>query len=82
MYKKYCLKFESTKDSLFYLLCFAIYKMVDSEYSIDTYKSVKISIETVMRNLEMLKFVPDHLKTKKMFKYAVKKITLSFKICS
>ena len=36
--------------------------MVDCEYSIDTYKSVNISIGTVMRNPEMLKFVPDRLK--------------------
>ena len=34
--------------------------MVDREYSIDTYKSI-----TVMRNLEMLKIVPDHLKINK-----------------
>ena len=27
-----------------------------------------------MKNLEMLKFVPDQLKTKKMCKYAVKKL--------
>ena len=39
--------------------------MVDSEYSIDIYKSVKISIGAVMRSPEILKFVPDHLKTKK-----------------
>ena len=38
--------------------------MVDSEYSMGIYKSVKISIGAVMENLEMLKFVPDHLKTK------------------
>ena len=38
--------------------------MVDSGYSMDIYKSVKISIGTVMRNPEMFKFVPDHLKTK------------------
>ena len=30
----------------------------------------------------MLKFVLDHLETKKMCKQAVKKITLSNKICS
>ena len=29
----------------------------------DIYKSLNISIETVMKNPEMLKFVPDHLKT-------------------
>ena len=38
--------------------------MVDSEYSMDIYKSVKLSIGTVMTNPEMLKFVPDHRKTK------------------
>ena len=32
------------------------------------YKSLNISIGTVMKNPEMLKFVPDHLKTKKTFK--------------
>ena len=46
--------------------------MVGSKYSIDIYKSVKISIEAVMRNPELLKFVLDHLKTKKMCKHAVK----------
>ena len=30
--------------------------MVDCEYSIDIYKSVKTSIGTIMRNLEMLNF--------------------------
>ena len=35
-----------------------------------------------MENPEMLKFVPDHLKTKKLCKYAVKKITVSIKISS
>ena len=33
--------------------------MVDSEYNIDTYKSVKISIGAVMKYPEMLKFVPN-----------------------
>ena len=37
------------------------------------YKSLNISIWTIMRNPEMWKFVPDHLKTKKMGKHAVKK---------
>ena len=48
--------------------------MVDSEYSMGTYKSGKISIWKIMRNPEMLKFVPDLLKTKKMRKHAVKKL--------
>ena len=40
----------------------------------EVYKSINISIVTVMKNSEMLKFVPDHLKTKKMCKHAVKKL--------
>ena len=31
----------------------------------DIYKSLNITIGAVMKNPEMLKFVPDHLKTKK-----------------
>ena len=37
-------------------------------------KSVIIGIGTVLKNPKMLKFVFDHLKTKKMCKHAVKKI--------
>ena len=48
--------------------------MADSEYSTYIYKSLNISIGTVMKNPEMLKFVLDHLKTKKMCKHAVKKL--------
>ena len=59
--------------AVFVLFLFSIYKTVDSEYNKDNYKSSKISIATVMKNPEMLKFVPDHLKTKKMCKQAIKK---------
>ena len=45
--------------------------MVDSMV---IYKSLNVSIGTVMKNSEMLKFVPEHLKTKKMCKHAVKKL--------
>ena len=48
--------------------------MVNSEYSIHTYKPVKISIGTVMRNPEMLKFLPDHRNIKKMCRHAFKKL--------
>ena len=48
--------------------------MVDSEYSMNIYKSVTISIGAVVKNPEMLKFVLDHLKAKKMCKHAVKKL--------
>ena len=46
--------------------------MVDS---MDIYKSLNINFETVMKNPEMLKVVPDNLKTKKMCKHAVKKLS-------
>ena len=40
----------------------------------NVYKSLSISIATVMKNPEMLKNVPHHLKTRKMCKHAVKKL--------
>ena len=46
--------------------------MVDSEYCPDNYKSLKISIAAIIKNLEVLRFVSDHLKAKKMCKNAVK----------
>ena len=48
--------------------------MVDNEYSTNIYKSLKISIGAVMKSSDMLKFIPDHLKTKTMCKHAVKKL--------
>ena len=42
--------------------------MVDSEYGTDNYKSSKISIGAIIKNPEMLQFVPDHLNIKKMWK--------------
>ena len=47
--------------------------MVDREYNMDIYKYVKINTGTEMKSPEMLKFVPDDLKTQKMSKHAVKK---------
>ena len=44
-------------------------------------KPVKISIGTVMRNPKMLKFITDHLKTKKMCTHELENC-LSIKICS
>ena len=58
------------------MFCFATYKMVDSEYSMDIYKTAKISIGTVMRVPEMLAFVRGHFKIKKMCKHAVKNYLL------
>ena len=48
--------------------------MVDSDYSSDNFKTLKISIDAIMKDPEMLKYVPDHLKTKNMWKHAVKKL--------
>ena len=39
------------------------------------HKSININIWTAMKNPEMLKFVSDLLKTKKMCKYAVKNLS-------
>ena len=41
----------------------------------DIYKSLNINISTVMKNPNMLKFVPDHLKTKKICRRADKKLS-------
>ena len=45
------------------------------------YKSLNISIRAVMKNPEIVKFILDHLKTKKCASMQLK-ITSSIKICS
>ena len=55
--KKYCLKRQSVQSSFILLLLFSINKIFDS---INIYKSFNINTETVMKNPEMLKFVPNH----------------------
>ena len=71
--KNIVLNFSLIKAVFFFsfLFCFAVYKMVDSEYSMDIYKTAKISIGTVMRVPEMLAFVRGHFKIKKMCNKAV-----------
>ena len=70
IHKKDCLNFQSIQDS--FLLLFLVYKKtVDS---MDIYKSLKINIETVVKSRELLKSVPDHLKTKQMCKHVFKKL--------
>ena len=56
---------------MFLLFKFSIYKTVDI---MDVYKSLNISIGTVMKNPEMLKLVLDYLKTKIMCKCAARKL--------
>ena len=47
--------------------------MVDS---MCIHKSINTNIETIMKNPEMLKIVPHHLKTKQMCNCTVKKLPL------
>ena len=49
--------------------------MVDNEYSTDDYKSPKISIGAIIKNPEVQRLVPDHLKNEKLCKHAVKKLS-------
>ena len=49
--------------------------MVDSEYSTYDYKFPKISIRAIMKNPEILKFILDHIKTKKVCTHAFKKLS-------
>ena len=44
------------------------------EHSPDNYKSWKMHIGAIMKNPETIRFVPDDLETKKMFKNAAKKL--------
>ena len=46
--------------------------MVDSKYSPDKYKALKISIEEIIKNPEMLRCVPDHFKSKGCVKILLK----------
>ena len=43
-----------------------------------TVKSSKTSIGSIITNPKMLQFVPDHFKTKKMSKHAVKKLPFRY----
>ena len=45
--------------------------MVDNEYSPDNCKSLKTSIGVIIKTPEMLRFVLDQLKTKRLQKVAV-----------
>ena len=46
--------------------------MVDNECIPDKYKSLKISIGSIIKNPERLRFLPDLLEAKNMCKHAVK----------
>ena len=68
IYKKVVLIF-SLLNMFFYF--FFLSYMIDS---MGIYKSLNISIGAVMRNPDILKVFPNDVKTKKMCKYALKKL--------
>ena len=68
--------------NIVYFFGFNIDAMVSSKDSANIYQSLNVSIGKVKGNLEIFKFVPDHLKTKKnVWKFSYK-ITFYNKICS
>ena len=72
IYKKLYLKFQSIEGNFgfpFFVLLYMKWLITWTYISI-----LNIGIGTVLRNPKMLKFVPVHLKTKKMCKHAVKKL--------
>ena len=48
--------------------------MIGSEYRVNNYMYLKISIGAITKNPKVLRFVPNHLKTTKMCTLAVKKL--------
>ena len=51
--------------------------MVNIENTPDNYKTLKISIRAIIKNPEMLKLIPDYLKTKTMCKNKVTKLSFA-----
>ena len=73
VWKKYCLKLQNTQSRFFLLWIVSVYikwLIVNTVQLLD----LNISNGTGMENPEMLKFVPGHLKTKKMCKNAITKL--------
>ena len=56
--------------------------MFVSEYSVGNNKSLKLNIRSILKNPEILKFVPDHLKVKSMCNYTVKKLPIVIRYAS
>ena len=48
--------------------------MLGSEYGPDNYETLIISFGAIIKNLEVLRFVPNHHNTKSMCKNTVKKL--------
>ena len=73
LYKKLCLKFQPIQDRfvLFvFLFVFLVLQFLFSIYeivgSMDIYKSLNINVPAVMKNPKIPKFIPKHLKIKKI----------------
>ena len=50
--------------------------MVDSKYSSDNYKTLKTSTGAIIKDPEMLRFVPDHLNAKAQPAFTCSKLTI------
>ena len=56
------------------MFSFGLNKLVDSKNNPDNYRTINISTGAIIKYPEMLRFVPDHVKTEKTCKNAVKKL--------
>ena len=74
-YQKTYFTFCSSQNSCFYFFSFSLDKMVESKNNPKKHKN----IGTIIKKTEMLQFVPDHLKSKKMCKTAVKMLSFVIK---
>ena len=61
--------FLGTEELFYYLFCFRLHKVVDSEHTPDIYKALKISIREKIENYEILRFVLIALRLKKYVKF-------------
>ena len=68
----------SLLKAVYFTFLFGICKMVDI---MDIYKYLNISIGTAIKNPQMLKFIPDHLQTKKYVSMQIRDY-LFYLICS
>ena len=53
--------------------------MAESEYSTNNYNSLKISVGATIKNPEIIRFIPDHIKTKTVYKNAAKKLLFTIR---
>ena len=76
-YKNIILIFSLARTAFFtFVVLVYIKKMVNSDYNPDNYKSLKISIGSIIKNPKMLRYILDHLKRKKILKEQLKNCCL------